>query len=234
MNKARSPWHRLEIAWLTFFSITTLVVTVTTEGSLLGFTVSLTGIICAILAAKGIVWSHAFGLYNTVAYAFVAYQNQLFGEMGLNLLFFVPMSFVGFFQWRSKRNADGVVLMRKLDTRNILIILCLCVVGIGIARYGLMQVPGQRTPFINAITTVLSVAATILMILRYREQWLLFILLNSVTVLMWALRLGDGSSEATMMIVMWTAYLTNAIYGYIVWSKGAKSNCAAPAAAPTE
>ena len=39
---------------------------------------------------------------------------------------------------------------------------------------------------------------------------------------MWAIRSINGSPDGTMMIVMWSAYLANAVYGFIVWSRGVR------------
>lgn len=60
------------------------------------------------------------------------------------------------------------------------------------------------------------------MVRRFKEQWLVYIVLNLFTVLLWAIRLLEGSSEGMLMIVMWSAYLVNAVYGYYNWNKGAK------------
>lgn len=62
-----------------------------------------------------------------------------------------------------------------------------------------------------------------LTLLRYREQWLLYITLNLFTILMWVIRLLHGSSDGILMIVMWSAYLINACYGFYNWSKGVKA-----------
>jgi len=51
------------------------------------------------------------------------------------------------------------------------------------------------------------------MAFRYREQWMLWIIVNIVSVIMWV-NIGDP-----MMILMWSAYLINAIYGFVKWSK---------------
>lgn len=54
------------------------------------------------------------------------------------------------------------------------------------------------------------------MMLRYREQWLLWIIIDIITVIMWVL-VGD-----LVMVTMWSVYLINAFYGYHNWTKMAK------------
>ncbi|MNO03121.1 Nicotinamide riboside transporter PnuC [compost metagenome] len=60
------------------------------------------------------------------------------------------------------------------------------------------------------------------MVRRFKEQWLVYIVLNMFTVLLWVIRTLEGSGEGQLMIIMWSAYLINAVYGYYNWSQGAK------------
>ncbi|HOY19121.1 MAG TPA: nicotinamide riboside transporter PnuC [Haliscomenobacter sp.] len=216
-------WNIYEISWLLVFSSIALVLSILWKNSLFDFSVFLSGVLCVVLAAKGHIWTYGFGMYNSFAYAYLAYTNGLYGEMGLNLFFFVPMNIVGYLLWKPK--LDGTyVRMRALIWRQTLLTVLANLLGIAIMGYFLAKIPGQNTPYIDATTNVLSIVATILMVFRYREQWLLYILLNIFTVLMWSIRTAEGSPEGPLMIVMWSAYLINAGYGYYTWNRGAKQN----------
>jgi nicotinamide mononucleotide transporter len=87
--------------------------------------------------------------------------------------------------------------------------------------FGLSFIPEQNTAYIDAATNILSVAATILMMMRFREQWVCYIVLNVLTIIMWSIRAANGSPDGLLMIVMWSAYLINAVYGFYNWTKGA-------------
>jgi nicotinamide mononucleotide transporter len=220
-TSASHRWNTFEILWLLSFSTIALVLSILWKNTWFDGSVFLSGILCVVLAAKGNIWNYAFGLYNSLAYALVAYKNGLYGEMGLNLLFFVPMGVIGYLMWKPK-SAGAYVEMRLLRFRNTLLIALACIIAIGVLGYLLAQISGQNNPYIDATTDVLSIAATILMVYRYREQWLLYLLLNAFTVLLWGIRTSKGSAEGVLMIVMWSAFLVNAIYGYYNWSKGAQ------------
>ena len=216
-----NKWNTYELCWLGIFSLVSIAITVITRDSFFGFTVFFAGILCVVLVAKGSIWTYPFGVYNTAAYAWMAYNNNLFGEMGLNLFFFMPMNVIGFFMWR-RRMANGTVIMKALDNRKRVLIAFAVLTGIAALGYGLSRIDGQATPYIDASTNVLSVAATILMVMRFKEQWLLYIVLNVLTITMWSFRLAAGSPDAPVMIVMWSAYLINAFYGWYNWSKHAQ------------
>jgi nicotinamide mononucleotide transporter len=68
-------------------------------------------------------------------------------------------------------------------------------------------------PFVDAFTTFGSLFAMYLMVKRYKEQWILWIIINALSIIMW-LKIGD-----MVMVVMWSAYLVNSVYGLYKWSK---------------
>lgn len=79
-----------------------------------------------------------------------------------------------------------------------------------------MEHLGGRHPLLDSASTIISIIANMLMVLRYREQWLLWIVIDIITVVMW-LKVQDY-----IMVTMWAVYLVNAFYGYYNWSKIAK------------
>ncbi|WP_040950963.1 nicotinamide riboside transporter PnuC [Gorillibacterium massiliense] len=221
MKKVMGSWNLFEIVWLVLFTLIAIGFTVLSKDSFFGFTVFITGVLCVVLTAKGKLSSYVFGMYNTVGYAYLAYINGLFGEVMLNMLFFVPMNVVGFYMWK-KNLQDGKLSMRQMEIKGMFLVGVICIAGSLLLGFGLSFIPGQNSPYIDSITTVLSIVATILMVRRFKEQWLVYIVLNMFTVLLWVIRTLDGSDEGLMMIVMWSAYLVNAAYGYYNWNKGAK------------
>lgn len=223
VRKMPGNWNLYEIAWLSAFAAIAVVSCVADGDTPFGFTIFTSGVLCVLLAAKGNIATYAFGAYNTLGYAWIAYSAGLFGEMALNLFFYVPMNVVGFFMWRRRMRSPGQVSMRRLGAPQVAVLGCAVAAGIVAVGWGLAQIPGQATPCLDATTNVLSVAATLLMNARFREQWLCYIVLDGFTVAMWALRLLAGTPEALLMLVMWTAYLVNAFYGMYVWSCGSRS-----------
>lgn len=214
-------WNIYEIIWLLLFSTVAIILTVIWKDTIFGLSVFISGVLCVVLAAKGNIWTYIFGMYNSFGYAYLAYTNGLFGEMGLNLFFFVPMNIIGFVIWRM-RMTENIVEMRGLNIKGKLLTTIVCLSGTISLGFAISLIPGQNTPYIDATTNVLSIVATVLMVWRYKEQWLLYIVLNIFTIIMWSIRTMAGSSDGAMMIVMWSAYLINAVYGYYNWNKGSK------------
>lgn len=216
-----ATWNRFELIWLaTFLGIGTAI-TLSSGDTWFNYLVLVTGIFCVVLAAKGHIGTYGFGIINSLAYAWTAYQNGLFGEVGLNLMFYLPMNIVGILMWK-KHLSHQVVEMKALAWRLAGTVYLACICSIAVLGYLLSLIQGQNTPYIDASTNVIGIVATLLMVWRYREQWVLYIVLNVLTIVMWYLRWINGSEDGSMMVLMWVAFLFNAFYGFYNWSKRAR------------
>lgn len=217
-----TSWNTFEIIWLSVFSLTAFILSVLWKYNVFNFFVFLSGVLCVVLTAKGKLYSYIAGIFNTLGYAYISYSNGLFGEMGLNLFFFLPTSIIGFCLWKRNIKQEHKLVMRKLNLRHLLIVGLISGVLIYCMGFLLSLIKTQNTPYIDATTNILSITATILTMKRFREQWIFYIALNIFTVIMWTMRSINGSEDGILMTVMWSAYLINAVYGYYNWSKGVK------------
>ena len=142
---------------------------------------------------------------------------------GMYAFYYIPMNFVGFYLWsRHKDEESGEVEGKALTPKQIVILLVTTAVIVLIYWQILTRIGGQLA-LIDAMSTVFSVIALIMQVARYAEQWLLWIIVNVVSVVMWVLLIGKDSSAITM-VVMWVAYLFNSVYGYYNWKKLAAKN----------
>lgn len=60
------------------------------------------------------------------------------------------------------------------------------------------------------------------MIQRYAEQWFMWIVVNVLTIILWLVTLLTSGGNDWAMLVMWTAFLINSVYGYINWLRISK------------
>ena len=121
--------------------------------------------------------------------------------------------------WKKNLKEGTNVVMKRMKTFTIARWLALAGVLTWIYGVVLSTLPGQNTPFFDSCSTVLSVIAMLMMMYRYREQWILWIIVDIVSVAMWTYRLNSGVEGAPAMLVMWSAYLINACYGWYKWNK---------------
>lgn len=87
------------------------------------------------------------------------------------------------------------------------------------------QTLGGALPFADALTTTLSVLAMALSVERYLEQWALWIVVDVVTVGMWAAAFAAGT-ESLAMLLMWSIYLANGIVMLDRWAREVRASTA--------
>lgn len=183
----------------------------------IGAICSITGVLCVVLVAKGKLSNFLFGFVNVTLYIFIAWGAKLYGEVMLNTLYYLPVNILGYWIW--KRNMNGEEVKAKLLTMKAKIFGSIgCVIAV--FAYGcFLSSLGGNTPFLDSTSTVLSIIAQLLMLSMFAEQWILWIVVNIVSVAMWVIPASTGDAAAISMVIMWGAYLINAIYGYINWKK---------------
>ncbi len=223
VKKFLSGWSKFEITWLVLSTVIMIVLSIIWGDNVLALISGITGILGVVLAAKGKISTYLFATINVAIYAYLTFNNHLYGEFMLNAFYYIPMNFVGFYLWsRHKDEESGDVEGKSLTLMQIIVLL-IAVAIVVIIYWQILSHIGGQLALIDAMSTVFSVVALIMQVARYAEQWLLWIIVNVVSVVMWVLLLGEDSSAITM-VVMWVAYLFNSMYGYYNWKKLAAKN----------
>ena len=195
-----------------------------------GSIAGIAGVLCVVLVAKGSIWNYLFGLVNVSMYAYISYKASLYGDAGLNALYYLPMQFIGWWQWRkrgaavseSEAGAEGPqVKARRFNWSQRIVLAAGCMIAV-VAGGFLLRYLGDPQPFKDSTTTVLSIVAQALMALAFMEQWVLWIITNIVSVVMWVVCVTRGEAHAAVMVIMWTFYLLNSVNGLRVWLKLSK------------
>ena len=223
IKKELTGWKKWEIIWLLVATAVILGVSVYWKDTLTGIVAALTGIWCVILTGKGKLSSFWFGTINTVLYALVAWKAKYWGEVMLNLIYYVPMNFVGMYMWSKNMNEQTEEVLKKRMTRNNSILAYGCVIAGTIAYGFLLKFLHGTLPFVDAMSTVFSVFAQYLCVKRYMEQWILWIVVDVVTVIMWIYAFVNGTGDMAT-VLMWSIYLINAIIMFLKWKKDTKEN----------
>lgn len=215
-------WKALEIVWLAIATAVILFLSIYWGDNIISIIAALTGVWCVILTGKGKRSSFIFGVVNVVFYAITAFQAKYYGEVMLNLIYYFPMNFVGWFAWEKHMNDDtGEVVKTRLPLKKGIFVYLITAIAIFI--YGLvLKALGGNLPYIDSMSTVVSITAQVLSVRRLTEQWILWIVVDVVTVIMWAVNFAQGG-ESIATLAMWSVYLLNAIFMFIRWNKEAKA-----------
>lgn len=214
-----SDWDPYEKIWLFLFTFIIIGLSFYWKDSLIGILASLTGLWCVVLIAKGKIANYYFGIINVLAYAYVAFNQQYYGEVMLNMFYFFPMQFIGIYLWKKKRLSEKKddVKVVYMSTKQRIIWSAITIIATILYGFVLKKL-GGNLPFIDSSSTVMSVIAMILMVFVFVEQWVLWILVDVVSIIMWIAVMMNGGNDVAVL-VMWIAYLVNAIYGLFNWIK---------------
>ncbi|MDU5230253.1 nicotinamide riboside transporter PnuC [Anaerococcus octavius] len=226
MNKIKeffSDWSNKEKAWLAFVLIVQTVAWLIQKESLFMLVMTLTNSLNLVLGAKGKIAGLYFAIINSVLYAINCLAIQLYGEVMYHLLYSIPVSTIAIFTWKKNMTEGGEVKFRTMTPKIILMTTLATIVGV----FGYMQVlkwMGGNLPFMDSLTTIVSVIASLLYLLRYSEQWAMWAIVNVLSIAMWIMVFMQGDSSAILIIIMMTINLINSIYGFLNWRKIAIKN----------
>lgn len=224
MNRVKqffADWTIFEKSWLVISSLLVVGLSLIWGDSLLAIFSSLAGIISVVLCAKGKIENYAFGMINAITYAYICYQAHIFGETMYNILM-IPMIIIGVISWKKNMEAnESEVKARNLTPAGWLILIVGSILAVAAYSF-ILKALGGAFALVDAASTTFSVIATLLMLARYSEQWVMWVIVNAVSVVLWAIAFINGNGSGITYLVMWIAYLFNSVYGYINWRKMAE------------
>lgn len=222
-------WTTFEKIWLAVFTTINIYLFFAMEDSLIGLVSSITGMIAVVLIAKGKISNYFFGIIQSGTYAYISFSYDLYGEAMLNGLFYFPFQFIGMYLWNKNKTKESTkgedVIVKRLNKKQWIQLALVIVVSSIMYAYFLHSLGGKQVR-IDSIAVVLSVVAQILLVKRFVEQWILWIAVNVLSITLWAIILLTTGGNDWSMLVMWSAFLLNSVYGYMNWMKISKRQIA--------
>jgi len=187
---------------------------------------SLMGILSTVCSANAKILTFLFGLFDVSIYGVMCFVGGKYGNAALHLLYFLPMQFVGFFQWRRRGAASGTqVRARRLGTRQWLLYGGIFLVGLAVS-YAILSAMGDSeaaqvvklTILMDAVSMMCNILGQLLMSMAYMEQWIFWIGVNVASVVMWAGTLAHSSdSYALVYLIKYSFYFLNSLNGLRIW-----------------
>ncbi|MCD8378718.1 MAG: nicotinamide riboside transporter PnuC [Candidatus Gastranaerophilales bacterium] len=213
-----SGWTKLETIGLCTVLIIILTNAFIVKDCPIAVISAVCGILYTIIAGKGKISCYLFGLGGSGFYCLLALKNALFGNLILYLGYYIPMQITGIFQWKKHlKKSNNEIYKTRLNRderlKLILISAALCLI-FALILSGLKD----TNPVLDGVTTVMSVAGMYLTVKRCIEQWIIWIIVNTLSIIMWADIILKGE-HACSTVLMWFVYLILAIYFYIKWKR---------------
>ena len=160
---------------------------------------------------KNAMW--VVGILTGAACAYSFAVQRSWGMMGLNI-YYIVISVIGLIQWRKDgaQVEEGAVHLRALPKKTAIWSAVGFVLG-SLALIWVFRALGDGSSALDATATVLSVIATWWLTRSYIQQWMLWVVADTLTT---ALCIANGQY---WMAVLYVAYIASAVYGYCHWKK---------------
>ena len=223
IKKFFSGFKRSDVIWFSVSTAVILALNIYYGDSPVEIISALTGIWCVFLCGNGKLACFIVGSINVLAYSYVAFHAHYYGDMLLNLLYYLPSNVVGFILWsRNKNSESGEVVGKRMSGKAIAITVPLAAAAVAVYGF-ILGKKGGSLPYADSARTVFSITAQILLLKRYSEQWLLCIIGYGIAVGMWIYAFVSGSGTPAML-VMWIVNLINAVSAFIKWNRKISSD----------
>ncbi len=172
---------------------------------------ALLGIVMVLCNMRQIHWGWPLACVSSLLYVLVFAGSKLFGEAALQI-FFAVTAIWGWLQWlRGTQGAGQALYVQQLTSSLTIKLIATTLIFTGAIGLFLIQFTSSDVPWLDAIPTALSLVATYLLAKKYIENWPLWIVINLLSMALFAykglwLTVGLYGVFAVMAALGWQAW----------------------------
>lgn len=179
--------------------------------SLLGIIALVFGILGVILTVFQSIWCWPAALISIVVSTFVFFNQKLFGDMALQVFYFI-CAIYGWWFWNSNKNKSFVVV--KVPKKTWLWLIVATVIQAGVYFLILKNLKGDQI-ILDSSLTACSITATYMMTKKWVENWLCWVIIDLFYVALYAIK------DMLDFSILYFAFSIMAVYGFYLWRKKA-------------
>ena len=173
---------------------------------------ALAGFIYIFFEIKASKWMWPIGIVTSVFYVYIFFTSKFYADMSLQF-YYILISILGWYWWLfgGKKGKE-----LKISTLNFKLFIKLAIASIAIFAfysYILTNFTDSPLPYWDSLTTALSIVATWMLARKIIEQWLLWIFVNFVSIILYMYK------GLYPTVGLFFVYFSLAIVGYFKWKK---------------
>ena len=203
--------------------IFSIICGVITKDYFAGTVVLMCGLLNAYYASIGKVVNYVFGGLYSCFVAYVSYINGLYGLASFSVFVYVPSQIYGYISWKKSmkknNNTTGEVNVRGFTLKFSLMLTFFVVTLSFIFGYLLNLIPSQNLAFLDSSSNIINLCAVVLMNYRYKECWMIWLVNNTIDLIIWIVNTVKGTPNSTMMLLVSIGFLSINVYGLYKWIK---------------
>ena len=175
------------------------------------------GILYIIFSIKQNVLTWPTGLLTSALYVIVFFQSKFYADMGLQV-YYVVISVYGWYYWlKGEKNKDeNRVLVKSVSSKLRIKLTMSTVIIYFTILFILIQFTDSDVPFMDSMTTALSIVATWMLARKYIEHWLIWIFVDLFSSGLYVYK------NLWPTAVLFIIYTTMAVFGYYQWKEDIK------------
>lgn len=183
------------------------------------------GLIYLFLEYKANVWLWPVGIVMSIFYVVIFFHSKFYADAAI-YLYYIGANTYGLFLWKRSRSQtveeNGTAAempITHLPAKRILPLAIVTFVLWMLLYWILRTVTDSPIPLGDAFTTSVSIVATWMLAQKYLEQWLLWIVVNIVSTILY---FWKGLYPTGVLFIV---YVIVAVFGYYRWKKLLTGNC---------
>ena len=174
----------------------------------LGF---ITGAVCVLLVIEQNIWNFPIGIANNIFFIILFLSSRLYGDMALQVVY-IALGAIGWYQWLYGGEHRTKLHVSHTSAREAAILLVLGALATAGMREYFLRI-NDSAPFLDALTTVLSLVAQYLLNFKRIENWYVWITADVLYVWLYV------QKDLHLTAVLYAIFIGMCIAGLRSWSK---------------
>lgn len=164
------------------------------------------------LEYKANPWMWLCGVLMPIAYVWIYFSNGLYANAAFNL-YTIGISVYGVYHWLRGGDDKGEAPIRSFPRKWWLLLIGVVVLLAVVLTWLLGFLRESQVPLLDGLTTSLSIVGMWMLAKKYYQQWLCWLLVEPLTVLMCIL------AGMWPTAILYAVYTVVAVLGYFRWKK---------------
>ncbi len=169
------------------------------------------GLVSVFLSARENIWSWPTAIINVGLYAVLFAREKLYADMGLQVIYLL-LSIYGWYEWLFGGENRTELLVSRVPRRLLLPLLAIGVTGSLTLGAFLQRATDAALPWLDATLSVFSLIAQWMMTRKILENWMLWILMDVVYVVMFVFL-----KHLYLTAFQYLVFLGLAVTGHVQW-----------------
>jgi nicotinamide mononucleotide transporter len=175
----------------------------------------LTGFVLAVLMVVGNIrerlWAWPLAIASSLLYFVLFWRSKLYGEASLQLVF-AALAFWGWWQWRQGYRNDGSAMsVTTLDSVKLIKTIAACALLWLATGLFLYYFTDSDVPWWDAFPTAVSLVAQYLLARKYLENWVAWMVVNSVSIGLFAVK------GLWLTVLLYSLFIVMSVIGWRAW-----------------